>query len=174
FIKEYCLSTLGEEKVDEMSFSTDFATVKRLLLQTDEFIKILNGDEEFPSSYFFDTRYSLKRIKPDGTWLDERELFDLSRSLRTISDITRFLTPQNEEEPPYPALTELAGDIKLFPRLVAKIDSIIDKYGKVKNNASPELQRIRAEMSSTMSGISKSLQSILRAAQAEGVVDKDI
>ena len=174
FIKEYCLSTLGEERVDEMNFSTDFATVKRLLLQTDEFIKILNGDEEFPSSYFFDTRYSLKRIKPDGTWLDERELFDLSRSLRTISDITRFLRHAEGEETPYPALTELAGDIELFPRLVAKIDSIIDKYGKVKNNASSELQRIRAEMSSTMSGISKSLQSILRTAQADGVVDKDV
>lgn len=173
-IKENCLSTLGEERVDEMSFSANFTTVKRLLLQTDEFIRILNGEDEFPSNYFFDTRYSLKRIKPEGTWLDERELFDLSRSLRTISDITRFLRPAGEDESPYPALMELAGNIELFPRLVARIDSVIDKYGKVKNNASTELQNIRAEMSSTMSSISKSLQSILRTAQFEGVVDKDV
>ena len=85
------------------------------LEQTDEFIRILHGDTEFPASYFFDVRYSLKRIRPEGTWLDERELFDLKRSLQTINDIVRFFKPMDDEEIKYPALTELAGDIFVFP-----------------------------------------------------------
>lgn len=175
-ISEKCLSPLGEERVAEMDFSADYVTVTKRLEQTDEFVRILHGDTEFPANYFFDVRYSLKRIRPEGTWLDEKELFDLKRSLQTIQDIIRFFRPSMEEgeEILYPALTELAGDILVFPQLIGKIDVILDKFGRIKDNASPALAQIRKEIAATMSGISRSLQSILRAAQSEGVVDKDI
>ena len=173
-ISDKCLSPLGEERVAEMDFSVDYSTVIERLEQTDEFVRILHGEQEFPAAYFFDVRYSLKRIRPEGTWLDEKELFDLKRSLQTINDIVRFFRPVEDEEIAYPALTRLAGDILVFPQLIGKIDSILDKFGKVKDNASPILAQIRKEITSTMSGISRSLQSILRNAQSEGVVDKDV
>jgi len=173
-ISDKCLSPLGQERVAEMEFSADYTTVIERLEQTDEFVRILHGDVEFPASFFFDVRYSLKRIRPEGTWLDEKELFDLKRSLQTINDIVRFFRPTEEEEIAYPALTALAGDILVFPQLIGKIDSILDKFGKVKDNASPTLAQIRKEITATMSGISRSLQSILRSAQSEGVVDKDV
>lgn len=174
-ISEKCLSPLGEERVAEMGFSADYTTVVERLEQTDEFVRILHGDVEFPANFFFDVRYSLKRIRPEGTWLDEKELFDLKRSLQTINDIVRFFRPTDEDgEIAYPALTALAGDIQVFPQLIGKIDAILDKFGKVKDNASPALAQIRKEIAATMSGISRSLQSILRNAQSEGVVDKDV
>ena len=173
-ISDKCLSPLGQERVAEMEFSADYTTVIERLEQTDEFVRILHGEVEFPASFFFDVRYSLKRIRPEGTWLDEKELFDLKRSLQTINDIVRFFRTEEDEEIAYPALTALAGDILVFPQLIGKIDSILDKFGKVKDNASPTLAQIRKEISSTMSGISRSLQSILRNAQSEGVVDKDV
>ncbi|MDH6305560.1 DNA mismatch repair protein MutS2 [Parabacteroides sp. PF5-5] len=173
-VAEKCLSPLGEERVADMAFSDSFETVSKLLDQTDEFVRILQGDDEFPAAYFFDVRYSLKRIRPEGTFLDEKELFDLKRSLQTIHDIVRFLHVTEGEEVSYPALTALAGDILVFPQLIGKIDIILDKFGRVKDNASPTLAQIRKEMNATMSSISRSLQSILRAAQADGVVDKDV
>lgn len=173
-ISDKCLSPLGQERVAEMEFSAHYTTVTQRLQQTDEFVRILHGEVEFPANYFFDVRYSLKRIRPEGTWLDEKELFDLKRSLQTINDIVRFFRPVEDEEIAYPALTALAGDILVFPQLIGKIDSILDKFGRVKDNASPTLAQIRKEMSATMSGISRSLQSILRSAQSEGVVDKDV
>ncbi|RHR36082.1 endonuclease MutS2 [Parabacteroides sp. AF18-52] len=173
-ISDKCLSLLGQERVAEMEFSADYTTVIERLEQTDEFVRILHGEVEFPASFFFDVRYSLKRIRPEGTWLDEKELFDLKRSLQTINDIVCFFRPTEEEEIAYPALTALAGDILVFPQLIGKIDSILDKFGKVKDNASPTLAQIRKEITATMSGISRSLQSILRSAQSEGVVDKDV
>ena len=173
-LADKCLSPLGKVRVEEAHFSDDYATVARWLEETDEFLKLLRGDEEFPANYFFDVRYSLKRIRPEGTWLDEKELFDLKRSLQTINDIVRFLKPTEDEEIKYPALTALAGEIMVFPRLVESIDTIIDKFGKIKDNASPTLARIRSEIASTLNGISRSLQSILRAAQTEGFVEKDV
>ena len=117
-LADKCLSPLGKGRVEEAHFSDDYATVARWLEETDEFLKLLRGDEEFPANYFFDVRYSLKRIRPEGTWLDEKELFDLKRSLQTISDIVRFLKPGEDGETRYPALTALAGEVMVFPRLI--------------------------------------------------------
>lgn len=173
-VSDKCLSPLGKERVAAMSFSTDYAFISNELDLVDEFVKIQQGETDFPANYFFDVRYSLKRIRPEGTWMDEKELFDLKRSLQTIHDIIRFFQPGEDEEIKYPALTALAGDILVFPQLVGRIDTILDKFGKVKDSASPELQTIRREMTITMTNISRNLQSILRAAQSEGVVEKDV
>lgn len=174
FVASNCLSPLGKDRVDAMAFSNDFPTIHTWLSQTAEFVRILQGDEEFPANNFFDVRYSLRRIHPEGTWLDEKEIFDLKRSLITIADILRFLHPQGSDELKYPALAELAGDTMVFPLLVRRIDTLLDKFGKMKDSASDRLLQIRREMTATMSSISRNLQSILRTAQAEGVVDKDV
>ena len=174
FVASNCLSPLGKDRVDTMAFSNDFPTIHTWLSQTAEFVRILQGDEEFPANNFFDVRYSLRRIRPEGTWLDEKEIFDLKRSLITIADILRFLHPQGSDELKYPALAELAGDTMVFPLLVRRIDTLLDKFGKMKDSASDRLLQIRREMTATMSSISRNLQSILRTAQAEGVVDKDV
>lgn len=171
-----CLSTLGEGRINQMIFSGTFETVEEWLDQVMEFIRILEEEESFPDQFFFDIRTSLKRIRVEGLYLDEQELFDLCRSLTTIHDIIRFFTRQDEEEeaPRFPNLTRLAGDITTFPQFITRINSILSPYGKIKDNASPELSRIRKELASTLNGISRSLNSILRNAQSEGYVDKDV
>ena len=176
-LKEKCLSTLGEERVTDMAFSDRFSEVDERLDQVTEFVRILQEEDNFPAQYFFDVRPSLKRIRVEGMYLDEQELFDLRRSLETIRDIVRFLQKSEDEEEstsPYPCLKRLAGDITVFPQLIGKINGILSPYGKIKDNASAELARIRRELASTMGSISRSLNSILRNAQSEGVVDKDV
>ena len=183
-LKAKCLSTLGEERVDRMAFSDNFGDIDRRLEQTTEFVRIIQEENSFPDQYFFDVRASLRRIRIEGLYLDEQEVFDLRRSLETIRDIVSFLqqTEKDENEDdiqkngksPYPALHELAGDILVFPQIISRINSILDKFGKIKENASAELLRIRRELAATAGNISRSLNSILRNAQAEGYVDKDI
>ncbi len=179
-LKEKCLSTLGQERVDEMNFSESFKDINEWLEQVMEFIRIIQEEDSFPDQYFFDVRPSLKRIRVEGMYLDEQELFDLRRSLETIRDIIHFLTltpndeEQEKENSPYPALQKLAGDIIVFPQLITRINNILDKFGKIKDNASSELLRIRRELASTAGSISRSLNAILRNAQAEGYVDKDV
>ena len=180
-LKEKCLSTLGEERVLEMEFCNRFDDVNTRLEQTSEFMHILLEEDHFPAQYFFDVRPALRRIRVEGMYLDELELFDLRRSLETIRDIVRFLkvTDNNEQlndsdNITYPYLNRLAGDINIFPQLITNINNILSPFGKIKDNASPELLRIRRELSATMGSISRSLNNILRTAQSEGVVDKDV
>lgn len=175
-LKEQCLSSLGEERVDSMEFTDNAETINRLLNETTEFIRIIQEEDNFPDQYFFDVRPSLRRIRVEGLYLDEQEVFDLRRSLETIHSIVRFLHWEEQEsgEYPYPALQNLAGDVAVFPQLIGQIERILDKFGKIKDNASAELLRIRREITSTTSGISRSLNAILRNAQSEGYVDKDV
>lgn len=179
-LKGKCLSSLGIEKIEDMDFSGDFNIINCRLDQVVEFMRILQEEDDFPCQYFFDVRPSLRRIKVEGMYMDEQELFDLRRSLETIRDIIRFLQQTDDEGEsesdslPYPALSELVGDIMTFPQLITRINNILDKFGKMKDNASAELLRIRRELSATTGSISRSLNSILRAAQSDGYVDKDV
>ena len=174
-LKEKCLSTLGQERVYDMAFSESFNEIDRRLEEITEFIRIIQEEDEFPDQYFFDVRPSLKRIRVEGMYMEEQELFDLRRSLETIRDIVRFLQRTSNEEgeeeggiSPYPYLRDLAGDIMVFPQLISRINNILDKFGKIRDNASSELLRIRRELASTTGSISRSLHAILRTAQAEG------
>jgi DNA mismatch repair protein MutS2 len=137
-LTERCLSGLGEERVADMAFSTDYDLIDAELHQTDEFMQIIRGEEEFPDNYFFDVRRGLKRIRVEGTYLDEGDLFDLRRSLDTIRAIVRFLNPADpDEEIRYPYLQRLSADVAVFPRLIERIDQILDKFGRVRDPASP-------------------------------------
>lgn len=174
FLTDKCLSTLGEEKVIDMAFSSDFDLIQSQLSQTEEFIRIIQEEDNFPVNHFFDVRPALKNIRVEGTWLEESAVFDLRRSLQTIRDIVSFLKKEDEENTPYPHLQELAGEVLIFPQLLTRIDHILDKYGRIKDNASPDLNRIRKEITHVAGGISRSLNAILRAAQSEGLVEKDV
>jgi DNA mismatch repair protein MutS2 len=173
-LADKCLSPLGEEKVAELAFSSHYTYITESLSQTEEFTRIIREEDNFPTNYFLDVRPALKSIRVEGTWIDEAALFDLRRSLQTIRDIVSFLKKEDEDNTPYPYLYTLAGDVAVFPQLISKIDNILDKFGRIKDNASSELSRIRKDIAHVSGGISRSLNAILRAAQSEGLVEKDV
>ena len=174
-LKGYCLCQLGKDKVDEMAFSGDVAVINTMLRQTREFRRLQDESDDFPLQFFFDMRESVKRIRLEGTHLEENEIFDLRRSLETIAAIVRFLDRGSDEGVyDYPTLHELTEGVLTFPEILRRIDQILDKYGKVKDSASPALADIRMQLHKAEGSVSRTLYSILRAVQSEGLVDKDV
>lgn len=178
-LRERCLSTLGKEMTDKLRFSSDAAEVNEWLAQVREFRRLLAEADDFPMQYFFDVRAAVARIRLEGTHLEESELFDLRRSLETIASIVAYLNRGEEGADgtvayPYPALHRMADGVAVFPQLIQRIDQILDRFGHIKDSASAELQRIRSELAKTEGGISKTLYSILRSAQSEGLVERDV
>lgn len=179
-LRERCLSTLGKEMVDNIGFSDNADAISEWLQQIREFRRLQEEADDFPMQYFFDVREAVSRLRLEGTHLEESELFDLRRSLETICNIVNYLNRTEGEDDdsgertyPYPALHRLTTDVMTFPQLTQSIDRILDKYGKIKDSASPELLNIRRELARTEGGISRTLNAILRSAQSEGLVDKD-
>ncbi len=177
-LKGHCLSTLGKEQADEVGFSDQADTINEWLEQVREFRRLQQETDAFPLNYFFDVRQAIERIRLENTHLEEDELFDLRRSLETIAQIAAFLNRNegDEEHPayPYPALHRLAAEVQTFPAMMRRIDSILDKFGKIKDSASMTLAGIRHELAQTEGGISRTLYTILHAAQRDGLVDKDV
>ena len=178
-LKERCLSTLGKEKVDEITFSTNADAINEQLAQVREFRRLKDEKDDFPMQYFFDVRESIMRIRLENTHLEEDEVWDLRRSLETIANIVRYLehgteeTASGETKYPYPALHRLTEGVVTFPAMIRRIDSILDKFGKIKDSASVTLATIRHDLEKTQSGISRTLYTILHTAQKDGLVDKD-
>lgn len=180
-----CLSGLGKELVVKMAFSDSAETICEWLEQVREFRRMQEETDDFPLQYFFDVRECVSRIRLEGTYMEESELFDLQRSLDTICKIVDFFAPldsdkeenENNEEKSgidYPSLYRLTVGIKTFPELVTRIAQIVDKYGKIKDTASQELTRIRRELAKAEGSVSRTLYNILRSAQSDGLIEKDV
>ena len=171
-LRERCLSSLGREKVDEIAFSADDKLVREQLSQVRDFRQLTEKSDDFPLQFFFDVRESLLRIRLTGTHLEEQEVFDLRRSLETINKIVEYLRGGDKPELA-PALYRLTENVSTFPAVTRRIDSILDKFGSMKDGASMVLAGIRHELQTTEGSISRTLYTILHAAQRDGLVDKD-
>ncbi len=177
-MKGHCMSSLGQEKVDELAFSDDASVINEAMAQVREMRRMMQATEKPEMNYFFDVRESVARLRMENTHIEEDELFDLRRSLETIGIIVAFLNKNNgDDEKPeflYPALHRMAEDVLTFPAIIRRIDSILDKFGKIKDSASMTLAGIRHEMEQTAGSISRTLYTILHSAQRDGLVAQDV
>ena len=170
-LKSCCTSSLGKERVDEMLWVNHYKTVQNRLAHLREMMSVLTDSSlSFPQGDIYDLREALARIRVEGLFMDENELFSLRKMLDYVGQLERFFTLLDREK--YPLLASLP--LTSFPsHLIVAIDRIIDRYGKMKDSASPELARIRKDISHSQGSVSRALNAILRQAQADGLLDKD-
>jgi len=170
-IYDLCLSQTGRDKAAGISFSTSLADIGTRLSQTAEFQNIIKLDKDFPLDNFYDLRPALEKMRVEGACPDIREVFDLKRSLLTLRNIYNFFSVEAHTEA-YPELSRLSLKIRTYPFVLESIGRIMSKEGFIKDNASPGLSDIRAELRKASSSVSKRMQSILRKAQHDGLVEK--
>ena len=170
-LKSCCTSSLGKERVDEMLWVNHYKTVQNRLAHLREMMNVLTDSSlSFPQGDIYDLREALARIRVEGLFMDENELFSLRKMLDYVGQLERFFTLLDREK--YPLLASLP--LTSFPsHLIVAIDRIIDRYGKMKDSASPELARIRKDIAQSQGSVSRALNAILRQAQADGLLDKD-
>jgi len=169
-VKTHCLSEMGRELADAMTFSSDSRIIGEQLAETREFMTILEEEEAFPGDHFRDARTFLNKIRVEGLFLEIAEMVALKNSLDSLNAIVRFF---RNKEVRYPRLTAKAGNIQLFPYIQQRLEAIITKHGTIKDTASAELGDIRYRLQRKQAGISKRMQNLLQQAQAEGWADKE-
>jgi DNA mismatch repair protein MutS2 len=171
-LTDRCLSPMGQERVKSMKFFTDVNALSKELIATQEFQQILIFEDFFPSDNFYKISDSLNKIRVEGTFPEVQEVFDMRRSLETVKSILNFF--RNKDSVKYPVLKEMSSSVKTYPYVLDSIDRIIDKKGVIKDNASSKLKEIRAELIGKNIMVSKKLNTILKQAQSDGVIDKDV
>ena len=171
-LKERCVSQQGSELIDAMAFSSDFDVIVLSLTQIEEMMTLLTETGEgLPLGSLADLRPAFARTQADGTFLDVKDVVDLRLNVSTLRAVTSYLRARDEER--FPALIKMTETVELFPDIEREIERIINKYGEVKDTASPQLAEIRRSILSAQSSISKTLNAILKQAQASGIVEKD-
>ncbi len=171
-VKESCLSDLGRTFVDEMQFITHYEMAQLRLLEVNEFKAILDNGEEFPVENYLDLRPAIAKLQISGTFLEVKELFDLRKALQTVKNIVNFFGKEEQAEK-YPQLKKLASTVTLYPYVFEGIDRILSKQGKIKDNASPELAKIRADLHSKQVTAQRLIHRIIAQAQKDGWVEQD-
>lgn len=172
-IDSHCISAMGIQQCSNMHFTRNYDEVLLLLSQTNEFLNILTSKKDFPLNYYFDLRATLKSISIPGAYISAENLFNLQRSLRTINDILHFFDVKGDETPPYPSLRSLAMQMNSFPEISHEIARVLDKFGNVKDNASPLLAQLRQQLSSLQSSISSTLRRVVNQGKLDGTIDSD-
>lgn len=166
-----CLSNMGNEWVDEMHFQHHFENISDQLGEVDEFCRIIREFDSFPANHFYDLREALQKIRIEGRFMEPSELFDLKRSLESVRAIVNFFAKQEEEV--FPLLKKKTTNVQVFPYIYDRIENIINKFGKIRDNASSELAQIRKNILSRQSNMSKRLHAILKQAKKDGLVEDE-
>ncbi|MCH5318999.1 MAG: Smr/MutS family protein [Paramuribaculum sp.] len=174
-IGELCSSEPAKDWIVTMQFSSSFEEVMSKLLPVSEMLKILERNDNLPIEGLGNPRPLLESIKIQGSFLQPGELLSIRRTLGVIAEVISFFARHRNPEgvPTYPSLALIADPLLPFPKIIKNIDSIIDKYGNIADNASTELSRIRRSLLSVNGTVNSTLRKVLSRAAAEGIVDAD-
>lgn len=170
-IGNLCNNSLSKDKCKEMNFSSDFGQVLTQLQQTNEYLTILNTGEDFPNGNIYDLREELGRVRIIGAYLTEAELFQLGQTLSTAADICAFFTEERSNK--FPQLRKIAEEVTTFPEILRIITAAIDKFGNMKDNASPTLMDLKRSLQSTASSVNGMMQRIMSQCKQDGFLEKD-
>lgn len=174
-LRRRCTSGLGRERVEAMQMETEYEKVQAMLLLTDQ-MRMAHEDARvsMPRGEIYDLRESIARIRIEGLFMDEAELDELRKSLSFAVEIEQCFAAMDETR--YGALKGLTVrglGVSGLGGIVKAIDRVLDRYGKIADNASPELARIRREITNQQGSVSRTLAAILRQAKTDGYVDSD-
>lgn len=172
----FCTSRLGKEEVEAMKFSTDFDAIVNSLHSVDEMMRIKKGGFPYPTPSAHDVLPFLSEIKARNSFMSAERLYKLMSVMLSFSEIESFFRDQREEEsetPLFPSLTKEVETLRAFPDLVKVISNAINKFGELKDTASPELYEIRQQIRSASGAMQRAMRRVLDSAVAQGIVDKD-
>ncbi|MCL1630578.1 endonuclease MutS2 [Sporolactobacillus sp. CPB3-1] len=160
----YCAaSSLGKERIAELTPSGSLDTVNRMQEETDEGATVLRLKGSVPFGGITDVRPALKRSKIGGM-LQAKELIDLADTIRGARLMKKFIFDLiGNQEIELPILVDLVAQIDPPGGLERKIRSAIDDQGGVMDSASPALRQIRGQIRTCDSRVKQKLESIVRA-----------
>lgn len=170
-VGELCSTEGARIMAQEAPFLTSLPQIERELSLMDEMRVITLFGNNFPESGYIDVTGPLKRLEDENYFLDKSEVAKLRNALNTLRGIVAFFRNCKEDE--YPYMRELIKTIMLFPEVARRIDSIMDRFGEIKDSASEELATIRRGIKECDSTISKRIKSLFKRGQAEGIIEPD-
>ena len=168
-ILTYCVTSHGKEKLNSLKPSLEFDQINFSLDLVSEYLSSMDNDNNFPNHFFESISKEIKIIQILNSQLE----IDSFRKIKTVVELTilhiKFL---KKFKTYYVNIYELTKDLDIVKEIVQEINSVIDKYGFIKDNATNDLLNIRNNISSTKSKIRQSFSSALNSNNSQGYLDE--
>lgn len=171
-IDEKCAGSWGVEEAEKISFSNDFDTIVASLTLINEMMSLITDSNALPVPVVIDLRHQFADTKAEGTFLETKDLIALKKNISTLRELVKFISDADPNR--FPSLINFVKDTFTFANIENRIDSIINRFGDVKDNASPNLAQIRRDIIISQNSVSKIMRSVLNKAAEDGFVDKDV
>lgn len=165
-----CTMRAARELLTAEGFTTAAQEIVRRLSLADEMRLLLEMEHDFPGGDYPDVDHVVAKLRVEGAFLDVDEVVTLRRGLALVGDVAAFIEGRERD---YPALHARTRGVDAFPGIVQRIDTIIDRFCAVRDNASPELAEIRRAIREREGQAAKRLQQVLAAAKSAGIVEPD-
>lgn len=166
-----CTMRRARELLSDERFSTSADEIVRRHSLADELHRLLDMESDFPREDFGDIDGVVAKVRVEGTFLDTEEVLALAVALKAAERTSSFILSRDGDA--YPFVRELSRGLAPLAHIVREAERIVDEYGQVRDNASPELAQLRREIRSREGQVSKRLQQILSSAKGAGIVDAE-
>lgn len=171
-----CSTNYAIQRAHTEEVSCKRETIDKRLRLTDEMRVITIFEQSFPRNGYVDTIHFLKPLETPSAVISLGDMINLKQFLGTLKELTLFFREDklnSGKSLKYPNLFRLAAPVIYPPEILYRIDEIVDRHGEVKDTASPQLQEIRRNLREKENSVSRRVQSVLKRAKDEGIVDLD-
>jgi DNA mismatch repair protein MutS2 len=168
-ISKYCVTSLGKELLNDLDPQYEFKNIDFSLNLVSEYLFSLYNDNNFPNHGFESISKDLKIIEIENSQLD----IESFRKIQVVVELTishiKFLKKSKEY---YKNIFLLVEFLEVEKNIITEINSVIDKFGLIKDNASIDLLEIRKGINTTKSKIRQSFSTALNSYNASGYLDE--
>lgn len=179
-LSDLCSSRLGRQCVDEMKFSTALGKVRHDLECVAEMSGIISVGMPYPVPAAHDVVPYLSEIKARNSFMSAERLNRLLAILQSFNEIRTFFGSLKSDQDDlqadfvYPAIAGELADMQSFPSLISVISNAVNKFGEIKDNASPALYEIRQSIKRSAGSMQRQMRAVLDQAVKKGLIDKDV
>ena len=143
-LQAHCKTELGKEMAADLRLHTHIDYVRTALQQAHEYKQLTLLQENFPNEYILNLKKELRLLAIEGAVLTGEQAMLLRKLAESMHSIVRFF--DHDRRTQYPALFEVIGETHYEKKITAAIDEVLDELGQVKDNASPDLAKIRMSL----------------------------
>ena len=163
-----CVTEPGHEKALQITPFKNKEELMDSLLQTSEYVSSFDNNNALPNHGFDPINNEVKFLAIEDSYLEASAFRKIAVVSETVNTLIKFLEKFDDY---YPVLNKRAVEVEYTKEILKNIEKVVDKYGEIKDDASPELQNIRREINLVKTKINQSFASALSQYNGMGYLD---
>ncbi len=168
-ISDKCNTEIGKQKALEIVPFSNKEILMNALLQTSEYLSSFSNNNAIPNHGFDNLTHDLKFLAIEDSFLEVGSFRKIATLSETVNVLLVFFKKFHDY---YPKLNDKASQVEYTKYIIQKIDEIVDKYGEIKDNASPDLINIRRDMSLVRGKVNQSFGQAMSQYNSLGYLDE--